>query len=105
MSALFLCFATLQLNDPDPMIWVFCYLFAFTTLWLPNNTRSTQAQSIVALAYLGSALYILTPHLAAFTLENEAVREGLGLAIVGIGIATLLFLRQKIDCKETAPNG
>ena len=106
----FLLFAALQVNDPDPLIWISIYssisTVAITKIWSPKfNTKSTITVLIImfclyALVYVPSFIdYLRQPdkialvgQMKADTPWVEGTRELFGLVI---SVITLAYLRRK----------
>jgi hypothetical protein len=91
---LFLLFALVQLNDPDPLIWIFIYLipvFVFNTQLLRKG-MGTFGQITLGFVYLVWAAEQFPPEwegvlldtMAMKTMNIELGRESLGLAMVGV---------------------
>ena len=58
-SLLFLIFAGLQYNDPDPYIWIPIYLYAAALCWLAFRNKFYPAAYLFGIAiYAGYALYL-----------------------------------------------
>ncbi len=58
-SLLFLIFAGLQYNDPDPYIWIPIYLYAAVLCWLAFKNKFYPAAYLFGIAiYAGYALYL-----------------------------------------------
>ncbi|MFN3589546.1 MAG: transmembrane 220 family protein [Spirosomataceae bacterium] len=90
---LFSLFAFVQLNDPDPLIWIFIYLipvFVFNAQLLRRG-MGTFGQITLGLVYVLWAAEqfppewegVLLDSMAMKTLNIELGRESLGLAMVG----------------------
>jgi hypothetical protein len=92
MCALFLLSAAVQVNDPDPWLWMPLYGFAAALAGLGAAGRLPLAPNACALALFGVLLVLWSPSLAgarpaAFTSfemrrpADEEPREALGLAL------------------------
>jgi len=58
-SLLFLIFAGLQYNDPDPYIWIPIYLYAASLCWLAFRNKYYPVAYLFGIAvYAGYALYL-----------------------------------------------
>jgi hypothetical protein len=58
-SLLFLIFAGLQYNDPDPYIWIPIYLYAAALCWLAFRSKFYPAAYLFGIAiYAAYALYL-----------------------------------------------
>jgi hypothetical protein len=107
-SIVFLLFAIIQYNDPDPAIWVMIYgtiafhLWFINTAWYPSAIRPILISSLC----LGLFLYIpdieawlndgmpnIAEEMKASSPYIELVREGLGLVV---SIVAIFFLKKKV---------
>lgn len=104
MAALFLVAAVLQLNDPDPIVWMAIYAAAALAcvLALGRGTPRwlTAAVGVVAVVWAATlaprVLGAVAPgelfrEMGMATLAIEEAREMLGLLIVGAGMLALLL--------------
>jgi hypothetical protein len=110
---LFILFAGLQYNDPDPYIWVTIYLYGALVSYLALSNRFKPALYYIGLTvYLGYALFLLfdksgaiswaTEHHAENIVQSmkatkpwiEETREFGGLAIL-LTVFLVNFLHQK----------
>jgi Transmembrane family 220, helix len=115
LSILFVIFAALQYNDPDPFIWIPIYLFAAFLCWRAYkgiHHRSLYAVAIVI--YLLYAVYLIfdkngviswaSEHAAESLVHSmkaekpwiEETREFGGLVILIVAMAINFFLNRKI---------
>lgn len=96
VTAIFVVFALLQFNDPDPIIWAAVYLFsAYTAFCSTRNYYNPMLLMMLAFGYLVGAVYLFPFHNfqdwihveeQAKSLEMkmpfvEEARESLGLLI------------------------
>ena len=96
MALVFLVFAGLQYNDPDPYIWIPIYLYlVLVSVLVMNRKANRMLLFISALAFLIGAIYLWPAHWEGVALKNgmktvniEEGRESLGL---GMGFVTLLI--------------
>jgi len=96
MALVFLVFAGLQYNDPDPYIWIPIYLYLVLVSILVLNRKISQVVLLVsALVFLIGSFYLWPAHWEGVALKNgmktvniEEGRESLGLAM---GCITLLI--------------
>ena len=59
MSVLFVVFAALQYNDPDPYLWMPIYLFAAVICWLASRKKFYPKLMLAGIAFYGIyALYL-----------------------------------------------
>ena len=59
MSVLFVLFAALQYNDPDPYLWIPIYLFAAVICWLAFRKKFYPKLMLAGIAFYGIyALYL-----------------------------------------------
>ncbi|GEO06963.1 hypothetical protein AAE02nite_46270 [Adhaeribacter aerolatus] len=97
MALVFVTFAVVQYNDPDPHIWIPIYLLPAIlslVMWRIKNNRPFLLLSILlvaALFYFAGAIYQWPAHWEGVALKNgmktiniEEGRESLGLGIVFI---------------------
>jgi len=102
-ALVFICCAGLQLNDPDPLIWIPVYIVpAALSLIAVRWRMHPVAPAAAACAYAaGAALlwwagieqsHVMPGFPQAGALGEERVREGLGLVLVTIWM-TILALR------------
>jgi len=100
MAIVFLAFAVVQYNDPDPHIWIPIYLFPAilsVLLFWEKDSRPLLLLSVLlvaALFYFAGAIYQWPEHWEGIALKNgmkttfiEEGRESLGL---GVCFVTLL---------------
>jgi hypothetical protein len=60
---LFVLFAALQYNDPDPYLWVPIYLYAAVLCWLAFRGKYYPAACLIGIGlYLGYAVYLFFTH-------------------------------------------
>ena len=65
-AILFLGFAALQYNDPDPLVWISIYMAMFAVCLLAFKQRNYKILTVIlALVYIGYAA-MLTPALRAW---------------------------------------
>jgi hypothetical protein len=115
MGVLFLGFAALQINDPDPHIWITVYVLAALISFAAAAGKGTPAiPALVALGTLGWAAPLLPqvvsvtiPELfGSFTMKTASIeesREALGLLIVAGWTATLAIRQAKGLSPFTTP--
>jgi hypothetical protein len=93
LRVLFLLFALVQLNDPDPLVWICIYLvpvFVFNEQLLRRGMGRFGQITLGFVYFLWAAEQfppewegVLLDSMAMKTLNIELGRESLGLAIVG----------------------
>ena len=84
MTVAFGWFAFLQMNDPDPHLWVTAYgLCALISLTVVFRRAPRNLVLIVAIAFLGWALWLL-PQTNGLWWQGEVEREVGGLVIAGL---------------------
>ncbi|WP_160328168.1 transmembrane 220 family protein [Solirubrum puertoriconensis] len=99
LCLLLVAFAGLQLNDPDPLLWVTLYLLPAATLaWAAARPLPRWVPAVLALAYLGLSAWwwptrfdgVTGPMNPGTTIEDA--REALGLLICAscLGLAAWL---------------
>jgi hypothetical protein len=89
MALVFVVFAVLQYNDPDPHIWIPIYLVVALLLILAMNGKVSSGVLFgVALVFLVGAIFMWPEHWEGLALKNgmktrfiEEGRESLGLAM------------------------
>ena len=109
MALVFLVFAGLQYNDPDPYIWIPIYLYLVLLSVLVINRKVSQLVLFVsALAFLIGAFYLWPAHWEGVALKNgmktiniEEGRESLGLAL---GCVTLLIYGLAVSRRRVLTN-
>jgi hypothetical protein len=90
MAVVFVVFAVLQYNDPDPYLWIPIYLYAALLSVLYYRGRVSKALLLVSAAvFLAGAIYMWPSHWEGVELQNgmktmniEHGRESLGLVMV-----------------------
>ena len=99
LMLMFSVFAVLQINDPDPGIWISAYLFAaIIALSVALNRKYRLITVIAALVYLIWGILIWPEEYNGLTLEKgftpsiEEARESLGLAICFLSMIYFLVL-------------
>ncbi len=104
MCALFLLFAAVQYNDPDPLPWIAIYAAAAAVcaLWIAGRRRRAGPGAVGLVAAIWAATIIprvagqfawgdvfATVHMQNETVE--LVREALGLSLVGCWMLVLVL--------------
>ncbi|UYZ59905.1 transmembrane 220 family protein [Hymenobacter latericus] len=101
LSLLLVVFAALQLNDPDPLLWVTLYLLPAATLaWAARRPLPRWLPGLLAVAYLGLGAWwwptrfdgVTGPMNPGTTIEDA--REALGLFICAGCLAVAGWLGQ-----------
>lgn len=116
LCLVFILFASFQINDPDPWIWIPLYLFsAYTAFCSSRNYFNPMLLMILATAYLLGALFlfpfenfteVIQTEQKAQSFEMslpfiEEARESLGLLICCITNTIFMFIGFK---KAKQPN-
>jgi hypothetical protein len=58
-SLLFVLFAAVQINDPDPLVWITLYLYGAILCYLAFRGKFYPAANLLGIAgYLGYAIYL-----------------------------------------------
>ena len=102
----FLFFAYLQINDPDPLIWIIAYLIpaalSFSTL---TNYRIKYFQYMSPI-YLIIAIYLYFNNSETVVMHifDEITNESLGLVLCSIWIFILPWLNKKTNIEEVVEN-
>ncbi|MEZ0607206.1 transmembrane 220 family protein [Fibrella sp. WM1] len=107
-ALLFIMFAAVQYNDPDPQVWVPIYGFAAVACLLAcigfgGRHVPTWFYWLMAVVYLGGAISQWPPSFEGFllnevgmkTMNIELARESGGLAICALAMALLAWLGRK----------
>ena len=98
---LFVLFAALQYNDPDPQVWIPIYGFAAIASFMAfANVGRPWFYIVAGVIYLLSAVYWWPPKFEGFLLDEmgmktiniELARESGGLAICGAVMLILAVL-------------
>lgn len=99
---MFVVFAALQLNDPDPVQWVLAYLIAAFICFLAYKQKLTRAIAfIAAILFTAAAINQLPLKYHGITgnmdkdLNIELARESLGLFICAFATLVNFFISQK----------
>jgi hypothetical protein len=110
LAVLFIVFAAVQLNDPDPWFWVMMYLYVAVCILLFTFTNKSKYPLLIgALLSLAISLsYIpdvvswvkdgmpsIASSMKAESLYIELVREFFGLLITGVTFIFYYFVEKK----------
>ena len=97
-----LCFAVLQLNDPDPLVWTSVYTFnAIVLALVAKKTLSSYACLILAVLFALTAVYFWPDTYMGVTgdmgdhPEIEKARESLGLLILSCTQLGAIWIRSR----------
>lgn len=97
---IFLLFASVQFNDPDPLIWIFAYtltaVLCFTYLKSTWAIKLKWLYLLVGLAMLVGSVIQFPPQWEGFgtemkTANNELARESIGLLLCGLVLLVQFF--------------
>ena len=101
---LFICCAMVQFNDPDPIPWVTAYGLAAAVClaWDLNRASNAVLAGMSVLAF-GMSGWMLSENAVgmdssamafdwAMTAQTEPMREGMGLILIAVWMATLALL-------------
>lgn len=78
MSLLFVLFAVLQYNDPDPLVWITIYLFAAFLCWKAYAGVQHRKLTILAISiYSIYAIYLLFDRNGVLSWATEHAAESL----------------------------
>ena len=101
---LFVVFAALQYNDPDPIPWMFAYLFAAFMSYLAFKGKLVNYVAFVSASiYIMGAVYQWPPQYDGITGNMDAdpnielARESLGLIICAAVTMVNYFISRKIQ--------
>ena len=97
MLMVFIFFAFLQWNDPDPWLWVPVYGFAAMVTGLALWGKPTILPLIGTLGYLAGSIYLWPELDESRWIDVEEARESLGLLICSLwsGILSCGWLRTR----------
>lgn len=90
VAILFLLFAILQFNDPDSLVWIAAYLFAFLVTIPPILGRHTFLPAVGLIGY-GFWFVTLAGSIGPDWLQVEEAREALGLLLAMLWMGVLLY--------------
>jgi hypothetical protein len=104
LAHVFILFAAVQYNDPDPEVWMPIYMFiAILCVVAIFKPIPKSLLIITLLTYLAGAIYLFPDRYQGVDMpmnqrvpEIELARESLGLLICVVALAWLLFLSYKI---------
>ena len=118
---LFILFAALQYNDPDPYLWIPVYLYTAVLCWLSSRGRYLPKAYLAGIiVYTGYAVYLffekdgvwdwITKHQAANIAETmhaekpwiEDAREFFGLLILIVILGINYFVGRKRGRSKTS---
>jgi hypothetical protein len=113
-TVLFVLFALVQLNDPDPWFWTPVYLYpAVISFLVYRGTYPVIATWIAAVAFLVAGIYWMPPNISEWIgMEQEAkslqmgvpfieeAREAMGLLLVAIAMG--IYLAAYYTSRRTA---
>jgi len=84
IGLVFVSFALVQLNDPDPALWVLGYLVpAAVAFSYPHKKTNKTVLIILALVYLFGAILLFPSSLSAW-ISAEEQSKSLGMTLPGI---------------------
>lgn len=98
---LFVLFAAVQYNDPDPQIWVPIYGFAaMACVMAYTRIGRPWLFALMAVTYLGAAIWQWPPAFEGFllnevgmkTMNIELARESGGLAVCALAMGLMTWL-------------
>ncbi|MFN4147881.1 MAG: transmembrane 220 family protein [Runella sp.] len=104
LAVVFIVFAAVQYNDPDPELWIPIYgiaaLACLSIFW--GKAPRQYVFVVLALAYFFAAYRQWPPHYEGVfwgemqmrSINIEMARESLGLMICGLGMALMAWLRK-----------
>lgn len=91
ISLVFVAFAALQWNDPDPIVWIVAYLVPAALCFLSFRGVVLRLPALaIGAAYFGAAFFVWPDTYLGLTLDKgyfheiEEAREALGLAICSV---------------------
>lgn len=84
LGVLFTAFAIVQLNDPDPLLWVLIYLVtAIIAFLFPHKKTNRWLLLVLGISFLTGAVLLFPPSLGAW-LSAEEKSKSLGMTLPGI---------------------
>jgi hypothetical protein len=103
MALVFVVFAALQFNDPDPYLWIPIYLYAALLSFLYYRRRLQAVLLWVsAAAFLAGAIYLWPAHWEGVALQHgmktvniEHGRESLGLGLCFLTLVIYGFTQKR----------
>lgn len=89
MIGIFSLFALLQVNDPDPFVWIAVYGITALLTYLDLQGYHWKVENLICSAtfLLGATFLLFTS--TQFHLHNEEFREGLGMMICSVWLGFL----------------
>ena len=105
-AVLFLLFAAVQYNDPDPQVWIPIYAFAaMACLMALTQIARPWFYGLMALIYAGTAYYQWPPAFEGFwlnevgmkTMNVELAREAGGLAICALAMVLMGYSVSRLN--------
>ena len=103
-AVIFVLFAAVQYNDPDPQVWIPIYAFAaMACIMAYAGLGRPWFFVLMALVYAGAAIWQWPPAFEGFLLNEvgmktvniELAREAGGLAICALVMGTLAWLTRR----------
>ncbi len=100
-ALIFVLFAAVQYNDPDPQVWIPIYAFAAVACVMAYaGLGRPWFYVLMALVYAGTAIWQWPPAFEGFLLDKigmktiniELAREAGGLAICAVAMLTMAWL-------------
>ena len=70
-SALFLYFAYIQLNDPDPLYWIVIYTGTAAVAFAKGLGRSSEFWTIILIGVAAAGMIVATPGLVDFIASGD----------------------------------
>ena len=98
---LFTLFAVVQLNDPDPIVWISAYLAAAAVAVPPLRGRHTVLPLLLLPIYL-IWFITLADTIGANWIDIESAREAFGLLLCGLWMIFLSLLWWRRGRRATA---
>lgn len=102
IAVVFLLFSIVQLNDPDPLVWIGIYGFVCIGAVLTMLRKIHPAVLLIPLPfYLAGSVYLWPGTYEGITMSMgykpgiEEARESLGLLIACISLVVLFFIARK----------
>lgn len=101
MGLAFISFAVVQFNDPDPAQWIVIYGLMALASFLGAARRLGHRTAFALAATMAVLTWVYSDTSRAFDLDDEIVREELGLALATVWALVLAFVMQRVSARRT----
>jgi len=96
----FLAFAVLQHNDPDPALWMAVYGLVALLSFLAALERLRHRPAFAVALGLGVLLWWIAEPARPLDVDDEVVREEMGLALATAWTLVLAFAAQRVSARR-----